>query len=112
MTLEQFSMTLDEFRQLDKCPSYLSTALQALWYAKRGDWATAHLMVQNANDCDSAWVHGYLHRREGDLDNARFWYRRCAKPEFSGDLPQEWEYIASELLKNAVIEHRTLTFSG
>jgi len=91
-------MTLEEFSQLEKCPSSVSLALQALWYANKGDWDNAHKIVQDANDADSAWVHAYLHRKEGDNDNARYWYRRSEKPEFKADLNQEWEHIVSELL--------------
>lgn len=95
-------MTLDEFTQLmeqERCPESLPKALQALWYDKNGDWHKAHQIVQNASDTDSAWVHAYLHRKEGDLSNARYWYRRTGRPEFKQDLHQEWEQIARDLLK-------------
>ena len=91
-------MKLDEFTSLTKCPLFLSKALQALWHDRRGGWNTAHEIVQNANDRDSYWVHAYLHRKEGDLSNARYWYRRSQKPELTGELQQEWESIVSELL--------------
>lgn len=63
-------MQLNEFAQQEKCPTSLPPALQALWYAKKGDWDKAHEIVQDANDTDSAWVHAYLHRQEGDLIDA------------------------------------------
>jgi DNA polymerase III delta prime subunit len=95
-------MTFDEFTQLmekqERCPSSLPEALQALWYDKRGDWNKAHQIVQNASDADSAWVHAYLHRKEGDLSNARYWYNRTGRPEFKAELNQEWEQIAKDLL--------------
>ncbi len=95
-------MTLEEFKQLieqgRKCPESLPKALQALWYDKKGEWNTAHEIVQNANDADSAWVHAYLHRKEGDLSNARYWYRRSSQPEPTVGLNQEWEQITSSLL--------------
>ncbi len=91
-----------EFKQLietqQKCPQSLSKALQALWYDYQGDWNTAHEIVQNAGDADSAWVHAYLHRKEGDLSNAGYWYRRSGKAECHVGLDQEWEQIASDLL--------------
>lgn len=94
-------MNSEEFTQLieksDRCPS-LPQPLQALWYIKKGDWNTAHEIVQNASDSGSAWVHAHLHRQEGDLNNARYWYRRAGKPEFKGGLNQEWEQIVSDLL--------------
>ena len=95
-------MTLDEFVELiktqDQHPSSLSGALQALWHDKRGDWNKAHQTVQDANDSDSAWVHAYLHRKEGDLSNARYWYRRANQAESKETLNQEWEHIARVLL--------------
>jgi hypothetical protein len=95
-------MTLDEFTQLmkkqERCPESLPRVLQALWYDKKGNWDKAHQIVQNANDVDSAWVHAYLHRQEGDINNARYWYRRSGQPEFIGSLDQEWEQITLALL--------------
>jgi len=95
-------MNLEEFKQLiekqSQCPESLPKVLQALWYAQKGNWNTAHEIVQNANDPDSAWVHAYLHRKEGDLSNARYWYRLSGQPEFKGGLGQEWEQIVSVLL--------------
>ncbi len=94
-------MTRDEFVQLienEKCPDYLSKTLQALWYDKKGDWHTAHEILGNASDPDSARIHAYLHRKEGDLDNTRYWYRRSGQPEFKGELDQEWEQLVSDLL--------------
>ena len=81
------------------CPQTLSKCLQAMWYDKKGDWSKAHEIVQNASDADSGWVHAYLHRKEGDLNNAHFWYRRSGQPEFLGELSQEWEEITSVLLR-------------
>ncbi|OKH28576.1 hypothetical protein [Chroogloeocystis siderophila] len=92
-------MRLDEFAQQERCSTSLPSALQALWYAKKGDWNQAHEIVQEANDADSAWVHAYLHRQEGDLSNARYWYRRSQRPESTASLSQEWQEIAGELLK-------------
>ena len=96
-------MTLDEFIQLIQTQanpsSFLSPALQALWHQKKGNWHKAHEIVQNASDADSAWVHACLHRQEGDIDNARYWYRRSSKSEFKGTIFQEWEQITNELLR-------------
>ncbi|MBC6474501.1 MAG: hypothetical protein GDA48_18230 [Hormoscilla sp. GM102CHS1] len=91
-------MTLTEFAQLPQNPSSLPPALQALWYDRRGNWDCAHEIVQDANDLDSAWVHAYLHRQEGDLNNARYWYHHSRQPFFTSDLKSEWEHIASNLL--------------
>jgi hypothetical protein len=91
-------MTVTEFRNIAECPSNFSPALKGLWYDKQGDWNTAHEIVQNASDRDSAWVHAYLHREEGDRWNANYWYRRCGQPEFQGSLQDEWKHIARNLL--------------
>lgn len=95
-------MTLDEFTQLmekqETCPESLPNALVALWYEKKGDWEKAHEIAQSDSDTDSAWVHAYLHRKEGDLFNARYWYKRSGQPECKEDLHQEWEQIATNLL--------------
>ncbi|MBE9179154.1 hypothetical protein IQ268_11340 [Oculatella sp. LEGE 06141] len=95
-------MTLDHFMQLldghKDDPPPLPRALQALWYDKKGNWEKAHDIVQNANDGDSSWVHAYLHRKEGDLSNARYWYRRIGQPECQIALEKEWQQIARSLL--------------
>ena len=81
-----------------KPPSSLAPALVALWHEGKGDWQRAHEVVQEENDADSAWVHAYLHRKEGDLSNAGYWYRRAAKPVFDGSLEEEWAAIVGALL--------------
>ena len=55
--------------------------LAALWWAAKGEWDKAHEIVQDEDDADAAWVHAYLHRVEGDLGNAGYWYRRAGKSE-------------------------------
>ena len=94
-------MTLAEFRDAlaePKPPAGLAAPLEALWYAARGDWDRAHRIVMDAKGRDAAWVHAYLHRKEGDLDNARYWYRKAHRPEATGTLEAEWEAIAADLL--------------
>ncbi|WP_413160109.1 hypothetical protein ACL6C3_16965 [Capilliphycus salinus ALCB114379] len=86
------------FSQLSQCPSALSIPLKALWYDLQGDWKKAHILVQDEGDAESAWVHAYLHRKEGDISNARYWYKRSQKLEFVGSLREEWEHIARNLL--------------
>jgi len=56
-------------------PSGLGAALEALWWAAKGDWDKAHKIVMDEESADAAWVHAYLHRQEGDLPNAGYWYR-------------------------------------
>jgi hypothetical protein len=79
-------------------PSGLTPPLEALWHDAKGDWAAAHRVVMNAQSAAAAWVHAYLHRKEGDLDNARYWYRKAKMPEANGAPDAEWAAIAAALL--------------
>jgi hypothetical protein len=75
--------------------------LAALWWSAKGDWEQAHRLVQDKPTADAAWVHAYLHRVEGDVGNAGYWYRRANKPVANDPLETEWERIASTLLGSA-----------
>ena len=77
----------------------LDAPLAALWWAAKGQWDEAHKIVQDEETADAAWVHAYLHRVEGDLGNAGYWYRRAGKPVASGPVEAEWERIASAFLQ-------------
>lgn len=76
----------------------LEPALVALWWAAKGNWEGAHNTVQVESDASSAWVHAYLHRVEGDLGNAGYWYRQAGQPVAKDSLDAEWERIVSALL--------------
>jgi hypothetical protein len=76
----------------------LDAPLAGLWWAAKGNWDQAHKIVQDEDTSDAAWVHAYLHRVEGDLGNAGYWYRHANKPVAVGPLETEWEAIASTLL--------------
>ena len=73
MTLQQFRETLTS----PEPPPGLGAALAALWHDGRGDWGAAHGVAQDINTPEGAWIHAYLHRKEGDLSNARYWYRQA-----------------------------------
>jgi hypothetical protein len=79
-------------------PDHWPLAVQALWWDARGDWARAHELAQAREDQPGNWVHAYLHRREGDIGNARYWYRRAGRPTATGDLDRERGEIAAALL--------------
>lgn len=85
-------------------PIRLSPALQALWHDAHGNWGEAHLLVDGAPDADSAWVHAYLHRKEGDQTNAAYWYGKAGKPVCETSLESEWRTISDTLLR--VVTHR------
>ena len=77
----------------------LGAPLAALWWAAKGNWNEAHKIVQDQDTPDAAWVHAYLHRVEGDLGNAGYWYRRAQKPVATDSLESEWEQMVSALLE-------------
>ena len=89
-------MTPAELRHLDQPPA--AAPLQALWWAARDDWDRAHEAAQSGSGRDAAWVHAYLHRVEGDLENARYWYGMAHQPACATPLDTEWNSIASALL--------------
>ena len=80
--------------------SDLAPPLAALWWAAKGDWDAAHKIVMNEDTKDAAWVHAYLHRVEGDLSNAGYWYRRAGKPEAKDTIEAEWQRIVGALEGN------------
>lgn len=77
-------------------PPGLSLAAQALWWDAHGDWERAHQCAQAQDDAFGAAVHAYLHRKEGDLANARYWYKRAGRPVFAGTLDEEWRELQEE----------------
>ena len=79
-------------------PPDLSAPLAALWWAAKGDWDQAHRIVQDESSREAAWVHAYLHRVEGDLGNAGYWYRQAGQPVATDSLQAEWDRIAATLL--------------
>ncbi len=89
-------MTIKEFEASDG--KELSGALLALWWDARGDWDRAHHVAQDVEGRDGAWVHAYLHRKQGDVGNASYWYRQARKPVESGESRTEWERIVLDLL--------------
>jgi hypothetical protein len=79
-------------------PPRISLALAGLWWDGKGDWERAHNCAQEQDDAAGAAVHAYLHRKEGDLSNAGYWYRRAGRKPATGALEQEWAALAGELL--------------
>jgi hypothetical protein len=79
-------------------PPPVGLPLQALWWDAKGDWNKAHECAQADHGPLGAAVHAYLHRKEPDLANARYWYNRAGRPEVKVALEAEWEALAGELL--------------
>jgi len=94
MTFEEFTATL----AAPSPPGGIPPALLALWHDGRGDWTGAHEIAQDVPDPDGARVHAYLHRKEGDLANAAYWYRRAGRPVASGPLQDEWRTLVAAFL--------------
>ena len=84
-----------------KPPEELGPALRALWHLARDEWDAAHGAAQSDGSRDGSWVHAHLHRVEGDLANAGYWYRRAERPASEATLDEEWEEIAAALLAAA-----------
>jgi hypothetical protein len=93
MTLQEFRGTLSSDR-----PPAVAAPLTALWHDARGNWDEAHRIVGDVETKDAAWVHAYLHRKEGDPGNAAYWYDRAGKTVASDSLEAEWTRIATALL--------------
>ncbi len=79
-------------------PEGVSPLATALWWDAKGDWARAHEIAQDAGSVDGAWVHAYLHRKEGDQGNAGYWYRQAGRPHSRAPSLAEWEEIVRAVL--------------
>jgi hypothetical protein len=100
-------MTFDEFRASltqPGPPAEPLPLLTALWWEAKGDWKRAHEIAQAENGADAAWVHAYLHRKEGDDANAGYWYGQAERPHCALSLDAEWEQIVSALLRRSSSE--------
>lgn len=97
MTFEGFQSSLTNAAP----PGDLPPLLEALWYDARGDWEQAHNIAQDVHSDDGSWIHAYLHRKEGDLANAGYWYRLAGRPLPRYSLREEWEQIVTTLLADA-----------
>ena len=96
-------MTVKEFRRSASGsaatpPPGISAALSALWHDARGDWARAHELAQGDRTSEGSWVHGYLHRKEGDADNAHYWYLKAGRPISKMSLEDEWTEISDKII--------------
>ncbi len=96
MDVVSFESTL----ALAEPPNGLAAPLQALWWARRGNWERAHDIAQDIPTAEGAWIHAHLHRQEGDAGNARYWYRQAGKPVCADTLSSEWLAIATALLSS------------
>ena len=94
MTVSEFRGSLTQSEPL----AGISPLLTALWWEAKGDWNRAHSIAQDESGADAAWVHAFLHRKEGDAGNAGYWYRQARRPHCTLPLDAEWAEIAAALL--------------
>jgi hypothetical protein len=93
MDIRSFKVTLSgEFP-----PESFGPHLRALWYDARDNWDEAHHIIQDLTGQSAAWIHAYLHRKEGDNSNAAYWYRRAGKVMASGLPEREWEALVTAM---------------
>lgn len=97
MDIQKFKDTLGQAEP----PVGWPPPLRALWYQAGGKWEEAHRLVQDDRSESGAWVHAFLHRVEGDLSNADYWYAIAGRPHYAGSLSSEWQEIASHILEVA-----------
>lgn len=93
-TLAEFKASLNA----EQPASGLSPQLKSLWYDGKGDWHQAHAQVDHLSDRPSAWVHAYLHRKEGDIWNADYWYKQARQTRPDVSLNEEWEQLVVAFL--------------
>lgn len=96
MTLKEFKDSLSNSQPDPGTNDYL----KALWYDGKDDWEKAHNIVQDIETSDAAHIHAYLHRKEGDLGNASYWYHRAHRKLPKNSLKVEWEDMVTEYLQN------------
>ena len=82
-------------------PQELPVAIRSLWWDAKGDWATAHKLVDELETPDGMAVHAYLHRKEGADWNADYWYSRAGRKFHRPSLDAEWEALVEGLLAKA-----------
>lgn len=98
MTLDQFVASID---QHSAPPAQLRPELRALWLTRKGLWDEAHALVNEIPSPMGSCIHAHLHRIEGDLGNAAYWYSRAGRPARSNreDLSEEWLELVRENLE-------------
>jgi hypothetical protein len=94
MTFALFRASLDS----NAPPAGSNAYLSSLWYDAKNNWNKAHELIQDIHDANAAWVHAYLHRKEGDISNAGYWYGKAGKTMPGYSLDQEWEEIVKALI--------------
>ena len=103
--MERFAMNMQSIGEFKesltnlKPPADFSIFGQALWWAGKGNWAKSHALVQGLTDQAGSLIHAYLHRREGDLSNAQYWYSKANTKMPTNELNKEWEDLVVKFFK-------------
>ena len=95
-------MNVEEFRasvRKGEAPASLAAPVAALWYDANGDWERAHDLVDELETKDGMAVHAYLHRKQGALSNADYWYERAGRQYFREKVEDEWEALVAALVR-------------
>ena len=93
-TLIEFKNSLSQ----EEPPEDLSIYEKALWHAGKDEWENAHNIVQDLNDKSAALIHAFLHRQEGDLSNAKYWYDKAGSRMPVISLDEEWEKLVAKFV--------------
>ena len=96
-------MNVSEFRASVKeqiPPQGLTVPLAALWWDAKGEWAQAHALVDELETREGMAVHAFLHRKEGSLANAEYWYQRAGRKFHRASVEEEWEALVAGLLRS------------
>ncbi len=91
MTFEEFQLSIKE----DHAPSGIDLLLLALWYDAKGDWEKSHAIVQDMDTKYASMIHAYLHRKEGDIGNAYYWYQQAGMKQTNYSIEDEWNSLVS-----------------
>ncbi len=95
--MEAFIKSLSQ----NTAPENIDILLNSLWFDAKGDWHKAHELINDLTGKDAAWLHAYLHRKEGDEGNAAYWYRRAGKAFSHQTLAEEWTDLTNAFLQTA-----------
>lgn len=90
--------TFTESLAANEPPENISVYLKSLWFDAKGNWNKAHQLIQDVEDKNASWIHAYLHRKEGDIGNAGYWYSRAGKSTSLLSLEKEWKEIVTALI--------------
>ncbi len=92
-------LTFTESLKESSPPADTSVYIKALWYDAKENWKTAHNLIDKMEDKKAFWLHAYLHRKEGDISNADYWYARAGKKRPPVSINEEWQELITAFLE-------------